>query len=172
MYIATQQAYSMSIQAVKLNWPKVVQICREAVFEATSFVVEPCLIDKDSTFKDLFDNELERTIDFVDHFEITMFQTDQFHPFHNDSRLDRALTKLIAAPNTDSVIEAAYDEMWDYLCEMGDIVEDYYTDSYNFPNGYTPPQKVESERWMDGFVEKTVDRILAEATTRPEEASL
>lgn len=158
----------MSIQAVELNWLKTVQIIREAVFSTTSFVVEPCPIDKDSTFKDLFDNELERTIDFVDNFEIMMFQTDKFHPFHSDSMLIHALTRLIAAPNTQSVIDAAYNEIWDHLCELTFIIESYYGDTDNFPEGYTPPQKVVSDCWQGGYVENTVDRILAEAVIRTE----
>ena len=139
---------------MKVNWPAVVLELRNIMIESVSFV------DEDQAHAD----------DLKGYFRITMFQTDNFHPWNSDGELDRALSHMPARCDYRSLksywatknaryrVEDTLDEV---LYEMEENIRDHFSDAWNFPPGYRAPDEIE----FASIPNSAVARIIRAAKT-------
>ncbi len=120
---------------MKTNWPSVVTELRKIMAASVTFE----------------DPDPEVVRDLAGYFRLTMFQTDNFHPWNSDGELSRALERMPDRCNYRSIksywdfkngryrVEDALDEV---LCEMEDTIRDHFEDSWNFAPGYKKPDEI------------------------------
>jgi hypothetical protein len=144
---------------MKTNWPAVVKEYRKILVENVKF------------FKVIDDFG---TIDksFTEYFRMTVHQTDNFHPWNSDGELSRALARMPIRCNYRSIKsywafkngkENIANAIYEMLTEAEDIINDHFSDSWNFPPGYVAPDEIEFPDWGYLITDRMVARLIRAA---------
>jgi hypothetical protein len=109
---------------------------------------------------------------WTEYFEFEMRATDTFHPFDTDSELSEALKRIAPYCNyrslelywlykdgRDMMSEAVYS----MLTEVGELIEEYFSNKWNFAPGTNLPAKIVMPRDWSPIADKAVPSILKAA---------
>lgn len=154
---------------MRTNWPAVVTEFRKVLVENIKFFD----VDEETNFGSI-------NKDLTEYFRMSVFDTDNFHPWNSDGELSRALERMPIRCNYRSIksywaFKDGKDEIanaiYEMLTEVEDTVNDYFSDRWNFPPGYTPPDEIEFADWDKVVNDRLVARIIRAAKTNgPSEA--
>ena len=139
---------------MKYNWPKVNEAFRTELAKHVVFYSE----DPKDSDRQVVDK------DWKDHFTYYMRSTDNFHSFNSDGDLCDALARMPNRCNYRSVKsywafkdgkEQILDALFNMCCEVSALIQDYYSERWNFEPGVKLPCEIEMPGW-----EKEVQQML------------
>jgi hypothetical protein len=121
---------------MQYNWPKVVELLRQFAQNRTK----------------ILGNGPEQTLDYMGHLRLQMQHTDTFHPWNSDGELSRAFDKMPKRCNYRSIKpywaykdgkERLADACYEVLCEMEELILEWFGDSWNHAPGYRAPKEID-----------------------------
>lgn len=109
---------------------------------------------------------------YTEYFKIQLFETDTFHPFDTDGELSRALDRMPVRCNYRSCDSyrawkdgRSYiaDALYSMMSEVSDLVEDHFSNVWNFPPGVKLPERIVMPKDWSDIADNSVARILKAA---------
>jgi hypothetical protein len=143
---------------MKYNWPAVVTEFRKIM----------------SSQVKLYSQRDDKNIseDFMEYFNTQLFETDTFHPFDTDGELSRAMDRMPARCDYRSIKsywafkdgkENIADALYSMMFEVSDLVEDHFSNVWNFAPGVKLPERIVMPKDWSDIADKSVARILKAA---------
>ena len=143
---------------MKYNWPAVVKEFRTIMLENVQLYTKAS------------DKTPSKAL--MDYLHFNTRETDNFHPWNTDGELSKALENMPLRCNyrschsywaykdgRDDIDQALYD----VFDEMQEIIQEYFTNAWNFRPGFVLPEKIVFSEWHEVLTERMLSRIIRAA---------